>query len=567
MKSPGRPPLAEPTSSPPGASEAGAWMRRETPGFIACLLAAVLVTFLAIHWSSTHGKLTHDIQYDDVLHFVDALDLYLIWENQGVGAAAREFASHPTLAPFSTLAGVAAFRTFGLHPWAPYVFNGVVVFLTLVTVWTITSRLPLTARIATLVWFMTIPIFWSAAGDYKPNFLSSLFILVAVYALVEWFLLDGPRILLPVAAAGFALGILAKPPFFPFVFFLMGASACGLSILRRLSPERTWLPRQTGWKIYLAAALLFLGFTIPYAIAGGNSVVHMLLTHIAPGGKYNEEWTTLTANRSTWTYFLTGGGGQMIGPQLWTAVALWIGALIALIRSPRTYRLVLLAGFGLLVLWYIPPTLTEVKHRFTGLLFQLGLLLTPIYLLAIRCGLSRSTGLRSGVSVGIVAVCLVSLPMATPLKTLGAKYYFPEQGAEQKAVARAILDRIKADGSDEETDEPRLTLFTTGLINSNTLDWVARSEGYPIRIPPSGNIVTFQMPDRETEQSDYILMADPTALGTYQWHVLTREAEVMDQWLANRKDFVLVESFPTSTGGAFRLYQRKAPETQEASPP
>jgi len=543
------------TEKPPEKKPMRSYLRRDWPGLAACALLSLCLTLLAIHWSSEQGKLTHDIQYDDVLHFVDGLDLYNVFETEGFIPAVRYVSHDPTLAPLSTLTVAVSFAVFGVKPWAPYAANGVVLLLALWTVWALTARFPLWLRICAVLWFLSVPMAWSALGDFKPNFLSSLLLLVGMLALLEWWLLDAPPSLLPIAAGCVAFSIIAKPPFFPYVGFTLCFFSVGLLVLRRISAKRSWFPPGTRWQVYLLAAGVGLLIVLPYALTGGEVVLKMLMEHIAPGGKYNDVWTSTIKRHSYWLYFFTGHGGVMLGTQLWLAIALWAASLLALLHSNRTYKIVFAAVLWLLLLAYLPPTLTEVKHRFTGLMFQLLFVLGPVYLLALRFQQSGTSFGKKSTSISMAGAAIIALIFMDPIRGLGGELYPPEQGREQQRLVRDLLQSIEKNYFG--TAEPKLVLFTTGLINSNTLDWVARSEDYPIDIPPSGNIVTLRKTDLTTKDADFILAADPDALGTYKWHPLTKQADKMFLWLEESGDFEMVYQAETSEGGNFKLYRRK----------
>jgi len=542
-------------SQPPGPSRrVSAYLRREWPALTACLLLSVVLSVLAIQWSSQYGKLTHDIQFDDVLHFVDGMNLYLVAQQGGMSAALEQFGKNPTLAPLSTLAVAGSFQIFGVQPWAPYVANAIVLLFALCAVWFLTSRFPSWVRVASIIWFLSVPIAWSALGDFKPNLFSSLLMLLGMFALLEWWLLEGPRSLLPISAACVAFSILAKPPFFPFAGVTLWLFAASLILLRRFALRRSWFPEGSGWRTYLLAIGVGLLLLAPYAVTGGPIVWKMLMDHIAPGGEFNDVWTTTFVRRNIWLYFFTGHGGIMLGAQLWFGLLLWGAAIAALLRSTRTYQVLVVAILWLLLLAYLPPTLTEVKHRFTGLLFQLLFILSPVYLLAFRFSETKSEGARKIAMGSVAGIAVVSLMFADPIRGLGGDLYPPGQGEEQRAITRQLLDKIQTETTGKA--QPQLVLFTTGLINSNTLDWVAMSENYSIDIPPSGNIVTLRKTDRATRNADFILAADPDALGTYGWHPLTKNSSEMFAWLRESGEFELVEQVPTSSGGSFKLYQR-----------
>jgi len=538
------------------------FLQRDWAGLLGCLLIAIAYTVWVVYLSQTQGKLTHDIQYDDVLHFVDAAHLYESYDEHGWTGAALHFIDNPTLAPLSTLGAFLTFLPAGPVDVGPYYLNGVILLLLLWLVWILSARFSLPARVAAVFYLLSIPIAFSAVADFKPNLAASLLTLAALMALAEWTLLRGPATLLPLAAVLAATAILAKPPFFPFVGFTLCLGLGSCVALRRLGGD-SWLPPMR-WADFALALVLPILLLAPYAWLGGSEVVRMLLEHIAPGGKYQEVWTAGAKGRTDLLYFLTGNGGIMLGGHLAIIAALWACALAGLIKAPRIYVLVLSAVVAFNVIAYLPPTLTAVKHRFTGMLFQLLLILGPVYLLALRYHLATSVKARYGLAACMVAAGLLALTLADPVRGAGGWLYDAEIGKEQRQLVRSILEGVQT--SWEGKTPPNLTLFTTGMINSTTLDWVSRSEGYPIHVPSSGNVVTLRNTDYVTRGTDYILAAEPDALGTYQWHPVVREFDYFNSWIEASGRFSKIATFPTSSGGQFLLYrlESREEETREA---
>ena len=93
-----------------------------------------------IQWSLRFGRLAMDPVFDDVGYLTDGLQRLNILDQAGFHAFCRSFVQAPPHSPWSTLLATSAFSVFGVHDWAPYLLNGLLVFIFLCLAWDIVDH-------------------------------------------------------------------------------------------------------------------------------------------------------------------------------------------------------------------------------------------------------------------------------------------------------------------------------------------------------------------------------------------------------------------------------------------
>ncbi len=107
--------------------------RPRRDGIVAALALALVFALILIGASAVGGRLSLPPTFDDIAYFKDALERLDILRREGLAGLLRHYCASPPHSPFSTRTAMLGFAVFGLHLWAPYVANGLVlaVFLSL----------------------------------------------------------------------------------------------------------------------------------------------------------------------------------------------------------------------------------------------------------------------------------------------------------------------------------------------------------------------------------------------------------------------------------------------------
>lgn len=93
-------------------------------------VVALFFTAFVVQYSFERGRLQYGADYEDVITFLDGLKRYrlLLDEGQGRLQFLYQYAVNPPHAPLHSLQAMLAFEFLGIHDWAPYVSNGVLLF-------------------------------------------------------------------------------------------------------------------------------------------------------------------------------------------------------------------------------------------------------------------------------------------------------------------------------------------------------------------------------------------------------------------------------------------------------
>src|SRR6266480_6029117 len=81
----------------------------------------------------------------------------------------RSLVQFPPHSPFSSALAMVAFLVFGPHPWAPYVANGLVVFMMLLIIDFLAAPAGLPAKIASIIFAFAFPFTANVVTEFRPD--------------------------------------------------------------------------------------------------------------------------------------------------------------------------------------------------------------------------------------------------------------------------------------------------------------------------------------------------------------------------------------------------------------
>jgi hypothetical protein len=205
----------------------GLWHRRAAPWFDLALAAAATtgVTAVVLWISAERGRLSMPPKFDDVSYMIDGLRRLHELQRGGLAALVHDLISRPPHSPYSTAAALLGYLTFGLHDYAPYVVNTVVLLIFFRFVLHLSRGMTPLLRTCLVAGVLPIPLVSLAINEFRPDFFSAELVMIGAMLLVaEPVVGAGPRRHLLIGAA-FAGAILAKPTAFPAtlaIFLLSG---------------------------------------------------------------------------------------------------------------------------------------------------------------------------------------------------------------------------------------------------------------------------------------------------------------------------------------------------------
>lgn len=198
---------------------------------VVAVLAAIALGLLYLMVSERIGRLSMDLQYDDVSYAVDAVDRYEALRHGGIGALGRSLVHAPTHSPYSVLLGVAAFLALGVHELSLYAANMVLLLGAALLVAILTrDRSDGTFALA-LLFALASPLAFHAQVEYRPDPALGLATAAMTLAFASA-ALDGRPARARLAGVFFGLCLLVKPTFFAHTLAL-ALLLCGIGLVAR----------------------------------------------------------------------------------------------------------------------------------------------------------------------------------------------------------------------------------------------------------------------------------------------------------------------------------------------
>ncbi len=153
--------------------------------FVVWLVISVICTAWLVQYSCVHGRIAMEMDLDDVVYFNDGLDRLDRLYDQGWIGFVQDYYRAPPHSPFSSLLAVVSFGVFGIHEWAPYAGNGVLIFLVIA----FSDYLLRDAR-AWQRWFCFIlvcsfPLVEGAVSEFRPDFAAGLLTAMGIVLILK----------------------------------------------------------------------------------------------------------------------------------------------------------------------------------------------------------------------------------------------------------------------------------------------------------------------------------------------------------------------------------------------
>ena len=225
------------------------------------ILAVVSLFFTAfvVQHSFERGRLQYEVDYEDVISFLDGLKRYrlLVDEGQGRLQFLYQHAVDPPHAPLHSLQAMLAFAFLGIHDWAPYVSNGVLLFALLSALVFALRDLGPWAKVAGLFFLLCTPLAYHTVEEFRPDYPSAI---ATVWGIVLYFrfLREGSPWMAGWAGVCYGLAMLAKPPVFPYVL-AMGGGPFFLGLLlgfRSDGGRGLWKSALAAWPFFVGCAVV-----------------------------------------------------------------------------------------------------------------------------------------------------------------------------------------------------------------------------------------------------------------------------------------------------------------------
>ena len=389
----------------------GFLMRQHTYVIIIVILfIAIWITAGTISRSYLIGRLANPMTHNDVNYLIDGIRRLLYLELNGFWAELAHLYSGSDMmhAPLAGYQAALGFYLFGFHDWAPYATNIIYVLIFLgVCAWLLRGT-PDLIVIAVLLAMVGMPLLSSTISEFAPETPCGLFTALGVLLTLRINALDRELKSRALAGLCFGLGFIGKPSSFAFVP-LIAFATLGMALFRDVLLPR---PRPGFSKaVYHSTLQIALSLWLPalYVIPYWDHYSQYFYLAVFDPGNVKAFAGNLTVAQHTW-YYLTGQGAEyMFGNFLWAYVGIIaIGLAAAFKRRDRAFIARQIELLALVVLMWIPPTVTEAKNALFGMPF--GFLLAFMVVLALR-SIYESLGRCTGVpAVSLLSFLLLVSP-------------------------------------------------------------------------------------------------------------------------------------------------------------
>jgi hypothetical protein len=511
---------------------------------------AIAFTSWSIQYSYQHGRLIGAPGCDDVGYFCDGLDridaLYL----HGWKGLIRSYVDRPPHSPFSTSLATATFGLFGIHEWAPYAGNGLIVFLLIAfTEWLLLGA-KLWLRIAGLALVLTVPLSQKAVIEFRPDVaVAVLTAMGAVMAVTRSLMASSFRYRCLVGLV-FGLAFLVKPTMCILTGFLWGLSLGAGALC-------DWYLHRPAFRKLLASygltALITVVAAAPYYLWNGKHVFNYIYRNIF--GSDAGIWQLQATRQQHLLYYLSGPGAmEMVDNSVWIlGTAILFGAVYILARRDRE-GLVRMAALTFCMLGaFAVPTISACKHGFYGLSFFCIVVFAA--LLSLREIYMNPKPVRpawrwitSVVLVGAIAIMFWQDPHVSMWGTRGDSRISTSRQTCGDLIAALVANQ-------QEGNSLILATAECQYANHLTMQWVARRDGRQLTfrsVPMGSDLETYR---RGMATADFTICFH-TERPMQQFASERMATEILT--LARTQPYLVeVQSFPSFDGVVYYLFKNK----------
>ncbi|HEY2585355.1 MAG TPA: glycosyltransferase family 39 protein, partial [Tepidisphaeraceae bacterium] len=220
IREPKPPQAARPTPAAPVAVTPATALANVLVG---SALAAVF-TLLVVHYSLTRGKLIVPAHYDDVTYLRDGLDKLDGFYKGGLPGIVGRVSLRPPHSPFSTSLAFTGYALFGIHDWAPYAGNAIVILALLALVDFATHGMRPWQQVIAGMFVLTIPISAQAVYEFRSDLWVGVLTAAVIVLLLEQPLVRASRAYLAWTGIVAGVALLSKTSIFPVTLGLCGSA-------------------------------------------------------------------------------------------------------------------------------------------------------------------------------------------------------------------------------------------------------------------------------------------------------------------------------------------------------
>jgi len=524
------------------------WYERSFFRILVWVFISAVFTTLVVRYSMSHGKLLCPPFYDDVAYFEDALHRLAVLERGGLAALIPDYIHSPPHSPYSSTTALAAFRVLGVHQWAPYVVNGLIILALLLLVDHLAGNVPFYKKFTIALLVLSVPVSTEAVYEFRPDFAAALACAAGV-ALVLWRPFTEVKVRHRLAAgACFGLAFLFKPPTSPLTLAVMFVVIIASVALERSFTGAKWKALTKSYAQLLLSAILI---PLPHYLLTWEENYHYVYDPIF--GNTRSVWESHFTWLGHLLYYFRGEGGQvMLGAELYPLLAIIGVGTILLLRRKQWNALSRLIALAIATgVAYAIPTYVRMKQPFLGNCFDWLLILIVVYVLVQFASASRGVWLL--LLVMAVLCCVHRIVFIDRTDNAGSELVLA-QNRVNKGLYRALRSAMPDQYS-------RIYMTTTGGVSTAALDYYFRRDTrQPLNVGDNPFSDHLEVHRREISVAEFVVTSEPgngLAFGDFLKSESV-QAQTLDM-VRQSPEFQQVAAFPALNGKSYSLFRRTRP--------
>jgi hypothetical protein len=516
--------------------------------WLVLFIVSASFTGWTLGWSFRHGRLAAPAFLDDVGYFLDAVHRIADVDNGGIIQLFTGFKDSPPHSFFSTALAMCAFGIFGVHDWAPYLLDGLIVLGLLRAVDWLMGDAPLWKRVLAYGVVLCTKFPSICVLEFKPDMAWGVASAAAVIAtLYRPFLNAGTARHLAVGAC-WGAALLIKSSTLPVTLATLVAT---LVLLIACEYKRD-MPPIKSLRALGAMLLIALLIAAPYYIFAWKDAYSYFKFNTQ--GEHAKLWSI---NGGFWVqarFYVDGESGMfMIGWHIWVLMALALaGGIVALVRNPQLWRRIAALGIATLVT-YLIPAIAATKGLTLGSAFHSMLLLLGVMGLGqvfYATAQIRFAGVATAIFAALVLGFIIPVEMRPPMwnsTDMIVTMYNNE--------SNGVIQTIKNDAN----GECAYTCVTTeGIVTGYVpLQYRAFESNLPFVFGQLQPYYTPELSAPRMRLSSYVLASEAGNRDISTSEPQDLAADDVLNWIRKSGEFDEMASFPAYNGKRFFLFSNR----------
>jgi hypothetical protein len=468
-----------------------------------------------IQWSIRFGRLAMDPVFDDVGYLIDGLQRLNILDKSGFHQFCQTFINAPPHSPWSTSLAILSFALLGVHDWAPYALNSLLIFLFLCIAWDLIGQGNVLKKIAIISTILLLQLPFQAVLEFRPDFAVALF--TASFSLLilkmGCYEIEGENRNYFLVGLLAGLAYLIKPSFLPHTAIMLISATLIGEICRGLrSPAQVEL-----WRIgrrfaaVLAGAILVSGC---YFILTWHAELDYFLSNTG-GGKDAAIWKVKGGIWASLAGRLQGYSMDLTLGHFKKLLAGWLFFGLGFSLFQRNYRatLFILGGAILALISLLLISVGQMVDPHFSYTWTTLVVLTTLF------AISEMAKSQAGTLL-VIVFCLMSVFTFYKASPTGNIWLVINDTARGKSMNESIVERVASASANGDFGARTPIVYSTfmGKVNAGSQTWLALSHNQNIDfrdLHRSGDLVEHMA---AIQNADFVEIADAGA----QW---------LDRWL------------------------------------